>query len=149
MVNNYYKIYVDSIITLVNTMTIKFDQAARAMNDKIMQDYGYSAVDQEDKYSWKYYQNISGVYHFSNSDIKIISLDTLEEIPFTITALTDHPATRRAYYFGSYYYNKLVEKYPNDELLIKGVLYPADLFVAVDAADGTILSYNTGLVEKN
>lgn len=149
MVNNYYKIYVDSIITLVNTMTIKFDQAARAMNDKIMQDYGYSAVDQEDKYSWKYYQNISGVYHFSNSDIKIISLDTLEEIPFTITALADHPATRRAYYFGSYYYNKLVEKYPNDELLIKGVLYPADLFVAVDAADGTILSYNTGLVEKN
>lgn len=149
MVNNYYQIYLSSVFDLANTLSIKFEQAAEAINNKVMIDYGYDAVDLDDPTSWKYYQNISGSYHFSNQTIEVTSLDTLETIIFNKTVLEEHPATVQAYQYGSRYYKELLYKYPEEELLIRGILYPCDIDVAVTAADATILSYPSYLVDSN
>jgi hypothetical protein len=149
MNNNYYQLYIESVFSLAHTLSVKFDQAALAINDKVMIDYGMDTVDTDNPLSWKYYQNISGAYHFSNPDILITSLDTLEEIPFNKVSLEYHPATKKAYAYGGRYYKDLVSKYPDDELLIKGILYPCDIQTAVSARDGTILSYPAELVDSN
>lgn len=149
MANNYYQIYLDSVFSLAYTITVKFEQAADAINEKIMIDHGYSAVNKYEPSTWKYYQNISGSYHFTNSNIQITSLDTLNTIAFTKDNLALHPATKEAYKYGSIYYNELVNRYPNDELLIRGILYPCDKNTAIAAQDGTILTYPADLVEDN
>lgn len=149
MVNNHYLIYLNSVFDLANTLSIKFEQAAEAINNKVMIDYGYSAVDLDDPSSWRYYQNISGSYHFSNKTIEITSLDTLETITFHKDVLADHPATVEAYQYGTRYYKELLANYPEEELLIRGILYPCDIDTAVNAKDATILSYPAWLVDSN
>lgn len=156
MANNYYQLYMDSVFSLAYTISVKFEQAADAINNKVMMEYGLDAVDKYDPSSWRYYQNISGSYHFlgntsvsTNSDIQITSLDTLSTIAFTKNNLLQHPATKAAYSYGSVYYNELINRYPDDELLIRGILYPCNIDTAINAPDGTILSYPADLVESN
>jgi hypothetical protein len=149
MINNYYQLYIEDVFNLANTLSVKFEQAAEAINNKVIMDNGYSSVDMEDPYSWKYYQNISGSYHFTNSTLEVTSLDTLDVIVFSKENLLNHPATKQAYSYGSIYYYNLINKYPDDEMLIKGILYPCDIHSAVAAKDGTILSYPAHLVDSN
>ena len=76
------------------------------------------------------------------------SLDTLETILFSKENLELHPLTRESYQFGTRYYYNLLNKYPNQEFLIKGILYPCDINKAIEAEDGEILSYQSDLVEE-
>ncbi len=128
---------------------VKLDEVARAMNYYVMQKMGYDSVDLYDKTTWKYYQNIAGVYHLSDTPIKIRSLDLDEEIDFTKENLERHKITKTAYRYGTRYYRELVSLHPQQELLILGVLYPVDINIAIDSKDGTILNYPKNLVEEN
>jgi hypothetical protein len=145
---NYYSLYVESVIKFAATLSIKSAQSADSINTYVAAAYGASSVS-TDPTTWKYYLNVCGEYHFSDSQIYITSLDTLQTIPFTKAALASNPATKAAYVYGSVYYQELVAKYPLMQQLIKGVIYPADMASAVAAADGTILSYDTSYVESN
>lgn len=149
MVNNHYLIYLNSVFDLASSLSIKFEQAAEAINNKVMIDHGYSAVDLDDPTTWRYYQNISGSYHFSNNTLEITSLDTLETIIFHKDVLLDHPATVKAYQYGTRYYKELLSKYPDDEILIRGILYPCDIDTAIAAKDATILSYPPQFIDNN
>lgn len=155
MINYSYDLYVEKTIGLAETMVVKFEDAARAINLQVIGTYGFSSVDEYDQSSWKYYQNISGTYHFSDLDengkpkIKIASLDTGETIYFTKEALAIHTSTLEAYRYGSRYYRELIMRYPDMEMLIRGVLYPSDIDLAIVSKDGTILSYPKELVESN
>lgn len=152
--NNYYKLYIENTYTLAETIIVKFDDAAKALNLKVMANYGLASVS-SDASTWKYYQNISGNYHFSDTFengsnvITITSLDTLEQIEFTTLSLSLHPATKRAYSFGNRHYKQLVQKYPEQELLILGILYPCNISKALAAKDGTILNYPQYLIDPN
>jgi len=106
-------------------------------------------VNENDPTSWKYYLHLAGEYHWTDADMTIKSLDTLEDIPFTRDNLATHLATSREYrQFGSYY-RALVERFPDQEDLIKGILNPVDMDTAIAAEDGQILYYNPELVESN
>ena len=155
MIDYSYTLYVEKTLSLAETMVVKFDDIARSMNLAVLSEYGMGSVDEYDAYSWKYYRNISGNYHFSDLDsqgkpkIKVLSLDTSEEIYFTKEELEKHPATKNSYQYGTRYYKELLIQNPGNELLILGVLYPCDVDTAVSAKDGTILSYPKNLVEDN
>ena len=149
MSDNYYKIYVDNTISLVQTLTIKSEVSAQMINDYITMVYGTHNVDINDKTTWKYYKNICGEYHFSDEMIYITSLDTLEKIPFTKESFLVHRSTFTAYAFGTRYYLELIDNNPDKEQLILGVLYPANMQKAIEAPDGTILSYSKKFVEPN
>lgn len=153
MINNQYSIYIQNTFRLVETMLIKFEDAAFAMNEAVRLKYGVDAVDPGDKTSWKYYQNISGIYHFSDEEIRITSLDTLENIRFDKATLAQHPNTLKAYQYETRYYRSLLNQYPGRELLILGILYNEDkaslLTDVIAAKEGTIISFQRNLVEDN
>lgn len=134
---------------LAATMLIKLEDVALSMNTGVIINEGVDSVNTYDKSTWKYYQNISGEYHFSDKMMKIKSLDMNSEIDFTIDNLNRHKLTKRAYVYGSRYYKELVSSYPDQELLILGIINPTNKQKAIDAKEGTILSYPKYLVEDN
>jgi len=142
-----YSIYLRNTFDLANTLTIKSLDSVNLVNDGLILDYGAEAVDLNDPTSWKYYKNICGEYHVTDTLMKIVSLDTLEEINFTRANLDLHPDTEAAYQYGTRYYYSLVSQYPLQEQLILGILYPANKTKAVESLDGTILAYKKDLVE--
>lgn len=147
MSTDYQQLYLTDTKTLAKTMVIKSEVSAELINTYLILKYGTDAVDLSDPTSWKYYLNISGEYHPTDTRMTVISLDNLEVIEFTKENLEIHTATANAYAYGTRYYYSLVNKYPTQEQLILGILYPADLISAVAADDSTILTYPTGLVE--
>lgn len=146
MSSNLYNIYRNNTLQLAKTLIIKSAESARLINDGLRL-YGAS-VDDTRPETWIYYMNLAGEYHPLNVPMTVMSLDTLEEIPFTKESLLEHRATARNYYYGSTYYRALVNRYPAQEALIRGIIDPVDLDEAVAADDFTILNYNRSLVES-
>lgn len=147
MSTDYQQLYLTDTTILAKTMVIKSEVSADLINSYLTLKHGVSAVDLSDPTSWKYYLNICGEYHPLDTVMTVISLDNLEVIEFTKDNLEIHTATAAAYGYGSRFYYSLVSKYPEQEQLILGILYPADLMTAINSDDGTILTYPTGLVE--
>ena len=145
--NSFLQAYLNLNKLLVKTMVIKSATSVETLNDHIKFTYGESAVDQFHPETWKYYQNISGEYHTLDTLMTVTSLDTLQEISFTKENLLIHTSTAEAYGYGSRYYYSLLARYPNQEQLIIGILYPVDKAKAIASEDGTILGYPKGLVE--
>lgn len=104
-------------------------------------------VNKNDKASWKYYKNLAGEYHITDTPMEVTSLDTLETIIFSKEVLKEHPATVDAYQYQTRYYQSLILQYPRQEELILGILYPADKTHAIQSDNGSIVSYPSDLVE--
>lgn len=143
--NAYYRLYIKAVLKLAATLVIKSSYTARAMND-YLKSLGY-IVDLDDPYSWKYYLNLAGEYHESNTMMTVTSLDTQEEIEFTKANLRLHRATAKEYTYGNRYYRDLVAANPDQQLLINGIINPVDIEVSISASDHNILSYDSKLVE--
>lgn len=147
MNNKYYQIYIDSNMDLAASVSLKCSETARLQNQWV-QAFTDASFDQMDPRTWKYYKNICGDYFPSDVRMTVTSLDSLTEIEFSKEVLVFHRATKRAYAFGTTYYKELVERYPEQELLIRGILYPAEMDEAIAAGDGAILAYPPYLVEE-
>lgn len=147
MKNDAISRYLSETLALCKTLTIKSIDSLDRTNQYIILKYGPTAVNQTRPDTWKYYLNISGSYHAVDEPMTIDSLDTLETVSFTKEILTSHPITLLNYQYGTPYYYNLLTKYPSQEKLILGILYPADLRQAIEAEDGTILSYSKSYIE--
>ena len=132
---------------LAQTIVIKSEETASRINQSIIEEYGPNAVDIYRPETWRYYMNLSGEYHPLDVPMRVTSLDTLEEIIFNKENLKYHKSTRKAYAFGSSYYEILAQTYPEQTSLILGILNPCDLTAALNAKNHTILSYPSYLVE--
>ena len=146
--SNLYGLYVKDVINLAQTVVVKLDQVAQAVNYLVMSKTSSLEIDKSDRTTWKYYQNISGAYHFTDDLMEVESLDTGDVIVFNLDNLADHPITQEAYSYGSYFYNELLARFPEQETLILGILYPCDIQQAIAAKDGTIMAYPRDLVEE-
>ena len=149
MSQNYYKLYLENVLELAETLVIKSEYTALRINEHMLYFHGANSFVEHDKRTWKYYLNLSGQYHLHDEEMKIISLDTLNEIVFSKDNLDLHKTTASAYQYNSRYYRELVLRYPQQEQLILGILYPVDIDVAINAKDFTVLSYPSYLVEDN
>lgn len=150
--SNYYNLYIADVLTLANTIIIKSQETIDGLNKLVNESAQFNGTEYVNTVApetWKYYMNISGQYHHLDDMMKVVSLDTLEEINFTKENLLTHLATKAGYSYGTRQYKELLLRYPNQELLIKGILYPVDIDKAINSPDGTILSYPDGLVEFN
>lgn len=146
MQNLYFKQYRQDVVKLSRSMIIKFNDIALQVNQELIRD-NYE-ID-PDPTTWKYYLNLNGQHHESDSKMYVKSSDTLEVIEFNKANLKLHLATLREFYPGSYQYRNLVNRFPDQESLIRGILYPVDLDKAISAEDGEILYYDPTLVEGN
>ena len=145
MSNTTYELYRKSCILLARSITFKCEELADEINRGLL---NRGEVVSNDPYTWKYYQNLAGEYHYTNTLMRITSLDSQEEIDFTKANLALHTATAAAYVHGSDYLKALMDKYPNQRSLIRGIILPADITEAIEAKNGTILSYDKSLVEE-
>ena len=141
--------YIYKNIKLARLLGIKSDAAADLVNKYVVKLKGVDDIDYYDKSTWKYYMNLCGEYHETDSTMKIISIDTGEEIEFNKINLTYHTATAEAYKVGTRYYNNLTHQYSKQIPLIKGILYPANLNYCISSDDFSIVSYPEHLVEDN
>ena len=146
--SNLYQIYTKSIVDLAQSIVIKSDAVAQAINTLVLQNTGVP-VTSSDKTTWKYYQNISGIYNSADTPMYVYSLDSESQISFDKATLVNNPVTQSSYSYGTTFYNELLAEYPDQEMLILGILYPSDINAAIASADGTIISYPTGLVESS
>lgn len=144
MSKTQYDIYLDDTFRLTRSLVIKSEAAADAINTGL-QEQGV-AVDTLDPASWKYYLNLNGQYHATDTMMYVSSLDTLQTIAFTRQNLQVHTATARAYRSFDSYFDRLVSQYPAQESLVRGILNPVEIDRAQAAADGDILYYRRDLV---
>ncbi|UQT03128.1 putative virion structural protein [Serratia phage vB_SmaS-Totoro] len=147
MADTTQRLYTDSALRLAQTMTIKFNADAEASNNYLT-GIGFT-VDPYVPSTWRYYMNLAGKYHAADKPMKVTSLDTLEEIDFTYDNLLIHRATKAAYSYDSRYYTELLNRYPDQERLIRGVLWPVDIDEAINAKNFTILYYDKSEVDPN
>lgn len=147
--SNYYQLYINQTLQLAETIVIKSATTAETLNQQIYGDSGGLALISTDPTTWKYYLNLAGQYHPVDQVMTVISMDTQGEIIFNRENLLIHLATARAYAYGTRAYIDLVGRYPNQEQLILGILYPTDMATAIAADDGAILSYPADYVESN
>ncbi len=146
MSSAYYDLYLKGIFDLVGTMVVKSEITARAVNNWLR--INLIEVNEGDPTTWKYYMNMAGKYHHSDTAMSVKSLDTQEVVPFTVEQLAVHRTTKREFTYKSRYYNELVEKYPDQVDLIHGIMNPVDINQAIAAKDHTILYFDQNLVES-
>jgi hypothetical protein len=148
-ISNEYAVYISQCIALAQTIVVKSEESVQGLNQYVTDYFGASAVDETDPSSWKYYMNISGRYHFSDTVMQVTSLDTMEVIDFTVDNLAIHTATAAAYQFGTRLYRALIAQYPAQVSLILGIIYPVHIDAAIAAKDGQILGWPIGYVQSN
>lgn len=147
MSNARYKLYVDDVMRLARSVVLKSQSTATSINQHFTEQ-GVVVHDEQPE-TWKYYLNLAGEYHHTDTRMFVTSLDTRERIEFSKDNLVEHRATKRGYVNGTRFYKELVKKYPDQMDLIQGILDPIDIQVAIKAPDGEILSYDQSLVEDN
>jgi hypothetical protein len=148
MSSAFFELYRSTVFELAKTMVIKFDPAAQTINRELAM-LGHD-IDLHDKTTWKYYMNLSGMYHYTDTVMQIESLDQPGVmIDFTLQNLEANRLTKLEYRYGSRFYKRLVNAYPTQEFLILGILHPVDITAAIEAEDGDILYYNPTLIEDN
>lgn len=139
-----YNIYINNTIALARSLVIKLNSEATAMNRKYI-DSGIPIPTK--KTDWRYYLHLAGEYSTLDTPMKIVSLDTMEEIVFNKENLKRHKKTRSVYLYGREYVDRLKARYGEQGMLIRGILNPVDINVAVAASDGSILGYTPALIE--
>lgn len=148
MSDNSFQVYLNSVLTLAQTLIIKSDYVAQRVNDRLLQFQEYE-TDADKPETWKYYMNLAGEYHPTDTMMQVVSSDNLDVIDFTSANLAIHKNTARDYQFGTRQYGELLAKYPSQEDVILGVLYPVDKATAIAAPDHTILGYPVNAIESN
>lgn len=142
----YFTLYRDQVMNLARSVVIKMSHIAEASN-RGLREQGY--IIGEDPTTWKYYLNLAGEYHSSDTLMTVRSMDTLEIIDFTKENLNIHRATAREYAPGGLYHKNLLTRYPLQADLIAGILAPVDITTAIEASNGTVLYYDPRYVEDN
>lgn len=146
MNNIDYDAYLTDVFRLTRTMVIKIETIAERDN-RVQMAAGLEVG--LDKRTWRYYMNLNGDYHPTDEIMTIVSIDTGDEIVFNKDNLKTHLATYREYSAGGYWFKRLVERYPGQADLVRGILAPIPYEETIEAQDYKILKYNQALVLWN
>ena len=90
MTAKHHRLYLDSTIALARTLVVKSEYSAEQINNQVALRFGTNTVNPLNKSTWKYYLNVSGEYHPTDTVIKVKSLDTMQEIDFTKEQKTEN-----------------------------------------------------------
>lgn len=150
-----YEIFKTKAFTLAKTIIVKHEESAEIMNNYLRNVEGYY-VDLQNRWTWRYYMNLAGEYHEADHreladingngvgmmTIRIADTDGSREVYFTKELLhgpTADYALANEYTYDSRAYKDLLERYPNFESLILGILYPIDIDTAVLSPNHSVL----------
>jgi len=135
-----FEAYLQDTLALSRSLCIKSEQSADVLNQYLAQQGIY--VDPNAPETWKYYLNLAGQYHSTDSVIQVVSSDTRDLIDLTVDNLVNHPVTRKEYGPRGIYHDELLKKHPLQRDLILRIFNPIDLNTAIEADDFTLLYYD-------
>lgn len=136
-------------ILLAKSLVIKIKDVAITINRGLKEQHGENYKIPVDKTKWKYYMNLAGIKHETNSNVLVNILELGEWQPLTKDILDKYLYTKSELLKNGEIYNNLIDTYPKDITYIHGCLYPVDIKKAIEADDGTILAYNKNHLEEN
>lgn len=140
------KLYYKTTLELTKSLIIKDDAIGEFMRDL---DVGLGLSDNTNvRTEWRYYKYLNGEYLSNDNMMTIISIDTFTRIDLTKDNLAIHKATQHSLKHDSEFLDKLLKRYPGNEILIMGIVDPIDPEYAISVENGTILSYDELLVEE-
>lgn len=142
--------YQRDLKNLINSINIKMDSIGYQIQYYLYKNKGYPRPDRflDNKKEWKYYINLSGHYHSSDTEMYLYNRYIDSEMKLTVENINNYPEFKdELLSFGETYEN-LVKKYPSQESLIKYILLPVDIDYAIAVEDFTIINYNKKLVDK-
>lgn len=150
--NNIYtdKYYKDTIL-LTKSIVVVSSVEAKLYNELLTDELGIN-VNLADPTTWRYYLHLTGNYHPVDKQITMISLDSGTEIVLDKVTVEIHRATRDSLLKFDHHYKSLVDRYPDQELLIKAILNKSPrktINEVIGLADYTIVSFNSDLVEEH
>lgn len=142
--------YSRDLKNLVKSINFKLDSLGYQIQYYLYKNKGYPRPDRvlDNKREWKYYINLSGNYHASNTEMFIYNRYIDSEMKLTVDNINAYPELKKELLTYDESFNNLVKKYPNQESLIKSILLPVDIEVAIEVEDGTIINYNKDLLDK-
>lgn len=140
-----YNIFVGQCIDLADSLIIKSEAIADAMNMPLVE---AGILVPTDKTQWRYYQHLAGQRFNTDSPVMITSLDTQEVMELTVSNLARHKKTSNVYRANPDYITALISEYPDMVVYIRGVFNPIMMGDAIGAADCTVLYYSQKLVEE-
>ena len=139
--------YIQDTLRLTNSIIVKINDIGVNINKGLYLKYGIKP--DNDKRKWKYYQNIAGIKHYTNSDVLVYVTETGTNEKLSKELLNNYPVTKnKLLEFGEQYKNLLLE-YPEDIEYILGCMLPVDIDTAINSEDGSILNYNKNDVQSN
>lgn len=141
------KFYQNALL-LSNSLTFKIPEIGIAMNRAIQAEYPDYYIS-DDKRTWKYYRNLAGIPHETNSAIYITAIEDGSRILLTADNMVKYPTTRKLLCNFKGKFNELCRQYPRDNVYIRGCLNPTNIDYAINMPEGTILYYNKEYVESN
>ena len=154
MSNTQYDLYQSKTIVLAKTLVLKLNNVALNINADLVAK-GYT-VDTSRPETWKYYLNLNGEYHQYDKD-RLMELSGNKYNQIRIKVAGDNQSVEtnfnkgllygdlsdltiaNEYRFNTQYYNALLDKYPEFNSLIRGVLNPIPIQTALTAYEGQIL----------
>lgn len=139
-----YRIYYESNIALSRSVVFYSALAAEVANKQEIEN-GYDPS--HDRKDWRYFKHLNGDYHWMDPEIIITSMDTYAEIPYTKESLSKHKKTLQLYRDEPRHVRELIEKYPNQSMLIRGVINPVPYSISLKAREGEVLWLNDRLIE--
>lgn len=144
MSKSHYSLYIQDNFKLARSIVIKNELTALTINAELER-RGF--VVDDDPATWKYHLNLAGLPHASDVPMTVTSVDTLETINFDLDTLSQHRATLLEFKLKSSSYIELVNRFPEQESLIDGIINPTQLNEVLSARDWEIISYDVDLVE--
>ena len=145
--------YLSNIKALTNSLIIKINEIPYVVNQSIKDFVGYDAdVDNpelQQESQWKYYLNLAGKMHRLDTEIYITVLETETKEVLTAELLNKYTTTKNELLKYGKYFDQLISEYPEYSRYIQGCMQPIDPDVAINAEQGTILSYNPRFIEEN
>lgn len=147
--NPYVTTHIDNTLLLARSMTYKVALEAELYNGQVVQMYKGEVL----KYSpetWRYYLHLAGEYHPVDKPMIVRSRDTREDIVLNRETMMYHIETKMELNEYAEFYKEVLNKYPEQGLLLKSLLSNNPLPTPLEAynlKDWTIVGFNSDLVE--
>jgi len=140
-------------IKLAKSFVIYLHAEAVSVNIELQKKFGTTyQFESENILTWKHYKNMMGEFHELDTitlpdGIDIFVLEIGETRKLTKELLAEYITTHAILKEMDKEYDELIDKYPDYETYIKGVVFPVTEEQIIEGVDGEILQYNSRYVE--
>lgn len=142
--------YETDLKNLTRSINIKLDEIGYQIQYYLYKNKGLAKPDRflDDKTTWKYYINLTGQYHITDTQMTIYNRYIDGDMNFTIDNINLYPDLKAELLTYGNTFNNLVKRYPAQESLIRSILLPVDITTAISSKNYTILTYNKDLLDR-